>query len=185
MTEQDSPESSDEPPPPERRAMSYSWLIPILTVVIVVAAVILGLVLQAQHFDDDPEPPDELPPAEELYSRHCAMCHGEDGQGEGARFPPLVDTDWVLEDKERLILINLHGMRGPIEVRGQTYNDAMPGFARQLSNEEIAAILTYIRTSWGHDATEVSAEDVADVRRDYPSPHPSWTVEEFEERDQD
>lgn len=181
----DEPRSSgDESTASDPRGGTYSWLIPVIAIVVVVAAVVLGLMLHqnAPPPDEIPEAPDEIPSGEELYVEHCAHCHGRDGQGVGARFPPLVDTRWVLDDDERLILITLYGLRGPIEVRGQTYDAVMPGLSRHLSNEEAAELLTYVRTSWGNDGEQITVDDVASVRDDYPPPDDPWTVERLEER---
>lgn len=167
---------------PGTRRRSHSWVIPIITVVVVAAAVIVGLMIQAEleATDQAPAPPDELPPADEIYNRHCASCHGDDGTSTSPRFPPLVDTDWVVGDEQRLILLTLHGLRGPIEVRGRTYDEPMPGFGTRLSDAEIAAILSYIRTSWGHDADEIDPQDVADARQLYPADRGPWTAEQLE-----
>ncbi len=179
--------SSGDDFPPDEQHSAYSWLIPIITVVVVAAAVIVGLLIQAQLEEPEgpPAPPDELPPAEDLYVRHCAGCHGEDGQGIQARYPSLVDTHWVLEDEQRLILLTLHGLRGPIEVHGRTYDDFMPGFGRRLSNDEIAAILTYIRSSWNNDGDEITVEQVHEMRQAYPIDRGPWTADELDARGND
>ncbi len=180
----DSTSSDDASPPRASSGNSYSWLIPIITVVVIVAAVVLGLMIQNElpAPDEIPEAPEELPTGEELYVQHCAQCHGRDGMGVAQRYPPLVDTNWVLADDERLIVITLYGLRGPIEVQGRTYDDVMPGFSRHLSNEEAALLLSYIRTAWGNDGDEISADDVAQVRERYPPPDDPWTVERLDER---
>ncbi len=184
MSEESPPTTDEESRPPGAAGGSYTWLIPIVTVVVVVGAVVVGLVIQSDlpAPDEIPEAPEELPTGEELYVRHCTQCHGRDGLGVARRYPPLVDTDWVLRDDERLILVTLYGLRGPIEVRGERYDDVMPGFSRHLSNEEAAILLTYIRTSWGNDGDEISADDVAAVRERYPPPDDPWTMERLDER---
>ena len=183
MTNQDETTSDHERPPTQGSGAAYSWLIPILTVFVVVAAVVLGLMLHNERPDPAtiPEPPDELPPAETLYNQYCAGCHGADGEGRRGRYPPLVDTRWVLGNTERLILINLYGLRGPIEVRGQSYDDVMPGLGSRLSDEELAEILTYIRNSWGNEAPPITADDVARVRQQYPPPRGLFTAEDLED----
>ena len=172
---------------PDHRHGSYSWLIPIATIVVVVGAVLAGLFLfnEPVPIDTIPEPPEEIPPGEVLYRQHCANCHGGSGGGVPNRYPPLVDTRWVLEDSERLILIVLHGMIGPIEVRGQVYDEYKPPLAHQLSDAEIATVLTYIRSSWGNEAPPIGEEEVARTRRAYPQPRDPWTVEALQERQPD
>ena len=77
--------------------------------------------------------------------------------------PPLVGTDWVLGDKRRLIGVVLNGLNEEIEVDGEYYQNVMASFAH-LSDEELAAVLTYIRNSWGNSAAPITAEEVANER---------------------
>lgn len=99
-----------------------------------------------------------------LYNIYCGTCHQANGKGAGARFPPLAETTWVTGNKNLLIGIVLKGMNGPIEVNGQQFNGTMPHH-RFLEDEEIAHILTYIRQNFGNDASAVSPEEVAAVRK--------------------
>lgn len=100
---------------------------------------------------------------ERVYARNCLSCHQKSGGGVPNLNPPLVDTEWVLGDEARLIEVILNGLNEEIEVNGEVYHNAMASFA-QLSDQEIAAVLTYIRNSWGNDAPAISAEKVAAVR---------------------
>ena len=102
-----------------------------------------------------------------LYAQNCASCHGSMGTGMMGVFPPLAGADYVTGKEQLPLKILLNGLQGPIEVAGQTYNGVMPSFKARLSDTEIAAIVTYIRSSWGNDASAVSADDVAVVRRQY------------------
>lgn len=99
-----------------------------------------------------------------VYASICAACHQANGQGVAGAFPPLVQSRWVLEDPRRPIGIVLQGLAGEIEVRGQVYQGVMPAFGEQLSDEEVAAVLTYIRSAWGHDAEPVTPQEVAPLR---------------------
>lgn len=75
----------------------------------------------------------------------CAGCHGADGAGDGANFPPLAGSEWVTGDgTEALALIILNGVQGPIEVMGRTWNLAMPAQG-PLSPKELASLMTYLR----------------------------------------
>jgi mono/diheme cytochrome c family protein len=97
----------------------------------------------------------------------CFTCHQPTGQGIPGQFPPLVNSDWVLGDKARLIKISLFGLMGEIEVNGVKYNGAMPppGIPPgALTDNQIADVLTYIRNSWGNSASAVTPEEVASVR---------------------
>nr|WP_299382627.1 PQQ-dependent sugar dehydrogenase [Allomuricauda sp.] len=97
------------------------------------------------------------------YYTYCSACHQKDGGGATGRFPPLTNTDWVTGDKERLIGVTLNGMDGSIEVNGTVYNGVMPQHSF-LNDKEIAEVLTYIRSSFGNDASAVSEEEVQAIR---------------------
>ena len=98
-----------------------------------------------------------------VYNKYCLVCHQTQGEGVPGLYPPITETEWVSGDKERLISIVLEGQEGPIEVKGETYNNVMPS-QNFLSDQEVAAVLTYIRQNFGNDASKITAEEVADVR---------------------
>jgi mono/diheme cytochrome c family protein len=105
----------------------------------------------------------------EIYARegHCGTCHQPDGMGLSlAGFPPLAGTKWALQGKERLIKLSLNGLMGPIEVLGKPYPGLVPmtGFGPILTDLELAAVLTYVRNSFGNKASEVTPDEVARVR---------------------
>lgn len=108
-----------------------------------------------------------------IYAANCAACHQASGQGLPGVFPPLAGSEWVLAEAPVPIAILLYGLHGDIEVAGTTYQGVMPAFA-QLSNSEIAAVVSYIRGSWDNAAGEVSAEEVDQVRQRYGADHPPW-----------
>jgi glucose/arabinose dehydrogenase/mono/diheme cytochrome c family protein len=99
----------------------------------------------------------------DLYSAHCATCHQIQGGGVPGEFPPLMNSDWVSGDKGRLIATALHGVEGPIEIDGEIYDELMPGFAF-LSDADMAALLTFIRSSFGNKAEPMHASEVLLVR---------------------
>lgn len=99
-----------------------------------------------------------------LYVQHCQTCHAPEGQGAADMYPPLANTPWVTGDKARLIRTVLLGLSEPIEVNGETYNQEMPAF-RQLGDQEIADILTYIRNSFGNSAGAVIPGEVFEERK--------------------
>jgi mono/diheme cytochrome c family protein len=84
--------------------------------------------------------------------------------GKPGRYPPLIGTSWLLEDKETPIRITLLGAAGPMEVNGAVYNDVMPNFGMTLPDDEIALVLTYLRSSSGNSAPAIARDDVAKVR---------------------
>lgn len=109
----------------------------------------------------------------EVFARdaHCSTCHGPDGVGAIPNiYPPLVDSPWVTGDEERLIKLTLHGLWGPLELKGVTYDPAkgvppMTAFGSLLKDEEIAGVLTYVRNAWGNMAPAVQPETVKQVRK--------------------
>ncbi len=104
----------------------------------------------------------------EIYRRegHCITCHQEDGQGlPAAQFPPLAGTQWVQGNEERLIKLTLHGLLGPIEVKGKAYPGQVPMTAfKALNDHEIAAVLTFVRNAFGNQATPIAPDQVSAVR---------------------
>jgi mono/diheme cytochrome c family protein len=114
-----------------------------------------------------------------VYVRVCATCHQRNGNGLPGSFPPLAGSDYANGDPARLIKIVLHGLQGPLVVRGQRYNNVMPPW-KSLSDQEIAAALTYVRSNFGNTAAPVTAEQVAQVRAATASRTTMWTVRELE-----
>jgi len=79
-------------------------------------------------------------------------------------FPPLAKSDYLAKmAKEKLISIPLHGLTGAVTVNGQEYNSVMPPMS-QLTDDEVANILTYVLNSWGNPGGQVSKEEVGKVR---------------------
>jgi mono/diheme cytochrome c family protein len=104
-----------------------------------------------------------------IYARDgfCITCHQKDGKGLPASgFPPLTGTKWVTGSDERLVKLVLNGLYGPIEVAGQKYSGQVPmtPFGAMLKDEEIAAVITYVRNSFGNNASAVLPEKVKKVR---------------------
>lgn len=97
------------------------------------------------------------------YDTYCISCHQGDGKGDGNRYPPIVESDWVMGDKNRLITVILDGLEGPIRVNGKPFNDMMPKHDF-LSDKEIANVLSYIRLNFENDASAIDESEVADVR---------------------
>ncbi len=99
-----------------------------------------------------------------LYVRHCATCHLPGGNGVPDAIPPLVNSEWVTDDKARLIQLTLEGLSGKIQVAGTTYNAIMPGYAVLLTDPEITAILNFIRTEFNEETELISVEEVRQIR---------------------
>jgi len=102
-----------------------------------------------------------------LYASLCAACHQAGGQGLPGVFPPLAGSEWVQGKDSTAAAILLHGINGALTVKGATYNGAMPPFKDQLSDEQIAAVLTHVRSQWGNQAAAVSVETVASAREEH------------------
>jgi mono/diheme cytochrome c family protein len=114
-----------------------------------------------------------------VFESRCAACHQASGQGLPGAFPPLAGSEYVLGEEERVIRIVLHGLQGPVTVRGQTFNGAMPTWASVLSDAEIAAVLSYVRSAWGNGAEAIDAEKVAQQRSATAGRTTPWTVGEL------
>jgi nitrite reductase (NO-forming) len=98
-----------------------------------------------------------------VYGQICVACHQIDGKGVPQAFPPLAGSDYLMADKKRAIHILLNGLQGPITVNGQTYNGLMPKLA--LEDADIAAVLTYVRKSFGNTAKDdVTIDEVSAAR---------------------
>jgi mono/diheme cytochrome c family protein len=120
---------------------------------------------------------------QEVYNREglCMTCHRGDGNGLAPAFPPISSSPWVTTDTERLIKIALYGLMGPIEVKGQKFDGQVPmtPFGGMLKDEEIAAVLTFVRNNFGNKADPVTAEQVKAVRSKQPGRAMFYTVDEL------
>lgn len=100
-----------------------------------------------------------------VYTTRCSSCHQSTGMGLPGAFPPLKDSEWVTGSATVPVNIVLRGLQGEIEVQGSTYNGVMPSFASQLADDEIAALLTYVRADFGGLSDgSVDSEMVSKVR---------------------
>ncbi len=97
-----------------------------------------------------------------VFATACATCHQSHGGGQDGKAPTLRGTQYSVGDEARLARILLHGLEGPLEIDGKTWNMEMPRF--EGSDEDLAAVLTFIRRSWGNGADPVTAETVARER---------------------
>jgi mono/diheme cytochrome c family protein len=113
----------------------------------------------------------------------CVACHQANGKGLPGQFPPLVQSDYLKEPEPgRVIRIVLDGLSGPLQVEGQTFNGAMVPWKDALTDEEIAAVLTYVRQNpeWGNKAPAVTPERVKAVRDKVKDRKQPWTQEELQ-----
>lgn len=165
-----------ENPEPTESSLAVPWWMSVLVGLLVAFGVVyiaisdantpsaLGDGRTAEDFAQQPVDSAQGANGEALYAAMCAACHQAAGQGLPGVFPPLAGSEWVLGEAPVATAIVLHGLMGPITVKGQTYNGAMPAFGGQLDDVQLAALLTHLRTSWGNSASPVSADAVAQVR---------------------
>lgn len=104
-----------------------------------------------------------------VFARNCAACHGAEGRGQPGYFPPLAGNPDLAKDSVLPVLVVLHGMSGPIEVDGQTYDGSMPPMDH-LSNAEIAAVVNFVRDGWPGQAkagvmTALTQADISAQRK--------------------
>ncbi|OYW77457.1 MAG: hypothetical protein B7Z37_04260 [Verrucomicrobia bacterium 12-59-8] len=111
----------------------------------------------------------------------CGGCHQGNGGGLPGQFPPLAKSEFVLGGTERLIRITQHGLTGPVTVNGQGYNTpgGMMPFGAAMSSQDLANVLTFVRNSWGNEATMITKEMVQKVR-DEEKRASQWTAAELE-----
>lgn len=140
------------------------------------------------------EPPKRLSPADQkiyktgaaIYQResHCGTCHLTHGKGNGITYPSLVRSPWVNGSEDRLIKMALHGMWGKITVHGKTYDPSrgvppMTAFRNLLTDEEIAAVLTFVRNTWGNSASTITPDSVKRVRAETIERTTFWVPDEL------
>jgi nitrite reductase (NO-forming) len=99
----------------------------------------------------------------QVYTANCLACHQADGQGIGDAFPPLAASDFLNADKDRTINVVLNGLEGVITVNGNTFDGVMP--ALQLSDDDVANVLTYVYSQWDNSGLVVLPSEVQAVRR--------------------
>ncbi len=120
----------------------------------------------------------------EIYRREgfCSTCHQSDGAGlHSSGYPPLTGTEWTTGNEERLIKLTLRGIYGSIEVNGKTYPGQVPmtPFGGMLNDEELAAVLTYVRNSFGNEASPIKPDKVKEVRAAIANKKGFYTAEEL------
>lgn len=97
----------------------------------------------------------------------CVTCHQADGNGTPGQFPPLTGSEWLKEKEPgRVIRIVLNGLNGALDLNGKSFNGSMVPWRDTLTDEEIAAVLTYVRKdkAFGNNAAEVKPEQVKAIR---------------------
>ncbi len=108
---------------------------------------------------------ERLEAGKQVYVSVCQACHMENGKGIAGVFPPLSNSDYLLADLNRAIHIIANGMKGEIVVNGVTYNQEMPKPLPELTDQQVADVLTYILNSWDNKGGEVTPEEVSVARK--------------------
>jgi mono/diheme cytochrome c family protein len=127
---------------------------------------------------EPPKPVDPMVLGRRIYN-NCVTCHQQQGEGVEGAFPPLAGSEMVTGSPEQLAAILLHGLHGPLRVKGKVYDGEMPEWGSKLKDEQIAAVLTYIRASFGNSAPPVNPELVKQVREATASRNRPWTEAEL------
>lgn len=127
-----------------------------------------------------------FPKGAAIFRTTCQTCHGQDGNGTASLAPPLNKSQWVTGDKNKLISIVLFGLTGPVNVNGHVYETPevsgdMPGIAHsdEISDEDIAQLLSFIRQSWQNDAPRIEKKDVVTMREKLKGRQKAFTAEEL------
>jgi uncharacterized protein len=115
----------------------------------------------------------------EIYNKTCIACHGPEGKGVPLAFPPLDGSSRLVGNPDLPIRAVLHGLQGPVEAGGATFNNIMAPLA-ELNDRDVADVLTYVRQSWSNDAPAVSAGEVAKTRAKHADRKTPWTIKELE-----
>ena len=119
----------------------------------------------------------------DLYIQHCSSCHGLDGEGRNNLAPPIMHSEYVEGTKEQLVLLLLHGLKGPINVKGKAYdmNLVMPGIKDNsaLSDKDIADIVTFVRNSFSYASPWTGESLVTELRERTADRTEMFTEEEL------
>ena len=115
----------------------------------------------------------------QYYDNVCALCHNNDGTGKPNQAPPFVGSDWAVGNPNQMIRIPLAGLSGSVQVKGQEWNLSMPAMGAAMTDEQLAAVLTYIRQSWGNKASAITPDQVKAVRSQVGNRTLPWTAAEL------
>jgi mono/diheme cytochrome c family protein/glucose/arabinose dehydrogenase len=138
----------------------------------------LGTATEASVEPLTPEQEMRFEAGKQLYAGTCGACHQSHGLGLEGLAPPLADSEWVTGSVERLARISINGVRGPIQVGDRRYGLDMPAWG-VLNDDQLAAILTYIRREWGHTAAPVEPDTIKTIRATVADRQDAWTQMEL------
>jgi mono/diheme cytochrome c family protein len=125
--------------------------------------------------------PDPKVVGKALFSSNCITCHQASGMGLPGQYPPLAGSEVVLGDAtNRFIAIALKGLQGPVTIKGQAFNNAMQPWEAQYSDQQLASILTYVRSDWGNNGAPITADMVKQVRDEVKDRKDQWSWAEIQ-----
>jgi len=111
-----------------------------------------------------------------IFAANCQTCHQATGEGVPGQYPPLAGSEFTTGGSRRMGMIVLKGLQGPVKVKGQQYGSAvMQPWDKTLTDQKIADVMTYERSEWGNHASEVTAEQIAALRKELASHPESYT----------
>jgi mono/diheme cytochrome c family protein len=114
-----------------------------------------------------------------VFTTICLACHQLNGEGIEDKYPPLAGSELTADDDGKIIRIILHGLTGPVEVQGTTFDGLMPPWGPTLKDAEIAAVATYVRSAWGNKAAPVTTARVTAIRAATRTRKTPWTAAEL------
>ncbi|HEV2047482.1 MAG TPA: cytochrome c [Chthoniobacterales bacterium] len=121
----------------------------------------------------------ELSPVErgkKVFLANCAVCHQANGQGSASQsYPPLAGSEFTTGGSRRPAMIVLKGLQGPVTVKGQKFGSAVMQPWETLGEQKVADVLTYERSEWGNNASPVTKEQIAALRKELASHPASFT----------
>jgi len=108
-----------------------------------------------------------------VFSANCQTCHQANGLGVPGQYPPLAGSEFTTGGSQRMGMIVLKGLQGPVTVKGQQFGTAvMQPWDKTLTDKQIADVMTYERSDWGNSASPVTPEQIAALRKalaDHPN----------------
>jgi mono/diheme cytochrome c family protein len=134
-----------------------------------ILAVLFSVVLLQPVFAEE-----QMELGKSVYMQLCVACHQPTGAGLPPVFPSLVQTEYVSGSAERFAAMILKGVMGPITVKGMVFNNMMPPQEALLTDEKIAAAITYVRGSFGNTYSAVSADVVKSARTKFADRKTAW-----------
>jgi mono/diheme cytochrome c family protein len=111
-----------------------------------------------------------------IYAANCQTCHQANGLGVPGQYPPLAGSEFTTGGSRRPAMVVLKGLQGPVTVKGQKFGSAvMQPWDKTLTDQKIADVLTYERSDWGNNASPVTAEQIAALRKELANHPDSFT----------